>query len=493
MDVFRIYRTDYVSLKSVLFAMKACFINPPIQDFYYTSIRRQPLGLLYIMASLETAGHEVSLINGHSLKRRAIPPPEEFSYLARYIGSGDSALKFPFTRYCHFGMSFDEIQKRIAQSHADVFFISCMFTPYYQESDRVIALARESAPGAIIVVGGYHAALHPEYYLQDGSADFVIQGEGEDGAVALLRALGSGSGLSRVPNLVRRDGHGTVRNERRIIHDIDRLPHPARQYLARRDFRAYRKRSAAMITSRGCPNRCSFCTSRIIWGEGQRVRSTHSVLAEIEQCVREFGATMINFEDDNIFSSPGRAEELLGGLIAYQAKSGIALDLAAMNGVSLEGMDEGTVELMWRAGFRELNISLMSHSGELQAAQERPFDSARFARLARAGRRAGMNVRAYFILGLPGQTAREVRHTIEFLKGLDVSIFPSVYYDVRAPQSQWKMQRSSSFYNETEDLPRDDLVRLFNECRMPRSGVNARTGIYSLSSREENKKSSALN
>jgi anaerobic magnesium-protoporphyrin IX monomethyl ester cyclase len=457
--------------------MRACFINTPIQDFYYTSIRRQPLGLLYIMAYLETAGHEVTLINGHSLKRHAIPLPEEFSYLTRYIESGDPTLAFPFARYCHFGMSFDEIQKRIAQSHAEIFFISCMFTPYYEESDRVIAMVRESAPGAIIVVGGYHSALYPEYYLQTGGADFVIQGEGEESAVALLRALESGAGLSHVPNLVWRDGHGIVRNERRVIDGIDRLPRPARKYLAQRDFRAYRRRAAAMITSRGCPNRCGFCSSGVIWGRGQRLRSVDAVLDEIRECAEELGATMIIFEDDNIFSSPGRAADLLGGLAAYQAKSGIALDLAAMNGVSLEGMDEGMVELMRGAGFRELNISLMSHSGELQAAQGRPFDSARFARFARAGRRAGMNVRAYFILGLPGQTAREVRDTVEFLKGLDVSVFPSVYYNVRAPRSQWKMQRSSAFYNETKELSRDDLMRLFNECRVPRHGTNAQLGI----------------
>jgi len=456
-----------VKITSIIFhsAMKACFINPPIQDFYYTSIRRQPLGLLYIMSSLESAGFEVSFINSHSLKKHAIPLPEEFSYLVKYMKSSDPALSFPFRHYSHFGLSFAEIGQRIKRSDADIFFIPSLFTPYYQETDRVIAMVREERPEAFIVVGGYHASLYPEYYLRD-CADFVIQGEGEEGAVALLRCLEADADLSQVQNLIRRDGRRIVRNERRVVADIDRLPHPARRFLAPRDFKAYRTRAASIITSRGCPNRCTFCTSRVIWGPERRERSVDSVLAEIRECVESLGVTMINFEDDNIFASESRAAALLEGLAAYQRQAGTRLDLTAMNGVSLEEIGEGIVKLMRRAGFRELNISLMSRSPELQEKHARPFDSAQFARIARAGQSLGMNVRAYFILGLPGQTRDEVRDTIEFLKRLGVSIFPSVYYNVNAPQSRWKMQRSSAFYNETAELSRDDLVRLFNECRM---------------------------
>ena len=76
-----------------------------------------------------------------------------------------------------------------------------------------------------------------------------------------------------------------------------------------------------------------------------------------------------------------------------------------------------------------------------------------------------MYVRSYFILELPGQTKEEIEDTINFLKGLDVKIFPSVYYDVNTPEDQWKMQRSSAFFNETEHLCRDDLFNLYNGIR----------------------------
>ncbi len=444
--------------------MKACFINPPIRDFYSTSIRRQPLGLLYIMAAVRSAGHEAVLINGHSPKKSVLPLPEEFAYLERYIGHPDLRCRFPFRNYSHYGLSFQEIRRRIRAVKADIFFIPSLFTPYYRETETAIALAKESAPGIPVVTGGYHAALYPERHLREAGADFVVPGEGEGAAVALMACLGAGGDLSLVPGIIRLDRGEVVRNSGSGGSEIDSLPFPARDALIERDFKTYHRRAVSMITSRGCPNRCGFCTVHAVWGGTYRERSVESVMAEVRECAGRFGADMINFEDDNLFASRERAAALLGELIACQESAGRRLDCAAMNGVSLEQMDEDLLSLMRRAGFGELNISLMSHSAELQKKQGRPFDSDRFARVARAARKLAMNVRAYFILGLPGQGKEEVRDTVAFLRDLDVKVFPSVYYNVRAPREEWMMQRSSAFFNETGELSRDDLIMLFNEC-----------------------------
>jgi radical SAM superfamily enzyme YgiQ (UPF0313 family) len=445
--------------------MKACFINPPIQDFYSTSIRRQPLGLLYIMASVRSAGFEADFINGHSLKKTILPVPEVFSYLQKYMDNPDPHLSFPFRNYSHFGLSFQEIDRRIRKTEADIFFIPSMFTPYHRESERIITMVKNIKPGAAVVTGGYHAALYPEYHLNEAGADFVVRGEGEESSAILMHRLEDGGDLSDVPNLVYKNNDTIIHNDRRNAADIDGLPFPARDYLKKRDFKAYGSNAVSMITSRGCPNRCSFCAVRAIWGPGYRSRSIDSILAEIRDCTERYHAVMINFEDDNLFISRDRAGALLKELIHFQELSGLHLDLTAMNGISLEQLDDDIVWYMHRAGFGELNISLMSHSAELQKKHGRPFDSEQFARIARAARKLYMNVRAYFILGLPGQTKEEVRETIAFLRSLDVKFFPSVYYDVNAPKNEWMMQRSSAFFNETEELSRDDLVRLFNECR----------------------------
>ncbi|TFH37865.1 MAG: radical SAM protein, partial [Chrysiogenales bacterium] len=268
-----------------------------------------------------------------------------------------------------------------------------------------------------------------------------------------------------VPGLVCRRNGRIHLAERGESADIDTIPIPARDTLLPRDFMVYRKRAVSMITSRGCPNDCSFCTVRSLWGRGYRERSVDMVLGEIDECITRYGASLINFEDDNLFPSRDRAAALLDGLTAFRKKHESPLDLTATNGVSIEGLDPDIVSSMHRAGFREINISLMSRSGNLQMRYRRPFDSAAFARIARTARALGMNVRSYFILGLPGQTTGEVRDTIAFLRGLKIAFFPSVYYNVRAPKEEWPMQRSSAFYNETGEMNREDLLRLFNECR----------------------------
>ena len=447
--------------------MKITLINPPIEDFYVTGIRRQPLGLLYIAAALKAAGYNPSLLNCHSGKKSIMELPPQFSYLETYINSPDPKLRFPYKNYAHYGMSWQEIDRQIKNSPSEIYFISSLFTTYYMETERVIEIIRKHAKSAYIAVGGYHASLYPEYYLNDTGADFVICGEGEIPSLELLRAIENGTDLQSVPGLVYRSNGEIKKNIHLSKPDVSLLPYPARELLIERDFKAYKKSFVSMLTSRGCPNRCTFCTGKIIWGDGRRERAAEDVMNEISECITKFGAGIINFEDDNIFPTKKRAHEFLELLIRARKKNGTSPEFTAMNGISLEKVDEEIISLMKQAGFVELNISLVTHSEDIQKSERRPFSSAKFKSIAESARRHGMNVRGYFILGLPGQSSAEINETISFLKSNDLKVFPSVYYNIYSPKDQWKMQRSSAFYNESGLLSRDDLFRSFNKCFSP--------------------------
>ncbi len=444
--------------------MKITIINPPIEDFYITGIRRQPLGLLYIAATLKAAGYNPSLLNCHSGKKSIMEIPVEFSYLKRYINNPDPELCFPYRNYTHYGMSWQEIDLRIKNSSADIYFISSLFTTYYAEAERIIDIIRKYSKSAYIVVGGYHASLYPEYYINETGADFVIQGEGELSSLELVRAIEKGASFQNIPGLVYSENSGIKKNSVISKPDVNLLPNPAREYLLVRDFKAYRKIFIPVITSRGCPNNCTFCTGKIIWGSGRRERKAEDVMCEITECIEKYNAQIINFEDDNLFPSKKRAYELLEQLINIREKKSLTFELTAMNGISIEKIDDDIINLMKRAGFSELNISLVTHSENLQTNEKRPFNSEKFKMIAVSAKRNRMNVRGYFILGLPGQSREEISDTISFLKSIDVKIFPSVYYNVYSPESEWKMQRSSAFYNENMLLNRDDLFRSFNSC-----------------------------
>ena len=134
-----------------------------------------------------------------------------------------------------------------------------------------------------------------------------------------------------------------------------------------------------------------------------------------------------------------------------------------MNGLSIEGLGDVDMGELKEAGFGELNLSLVSAAEDFQKELGRPFKTSMFEKIVHSAKKEGMKVRSYFILGLPGQTREEIGQTIDYLKKLDVEIYPSVYYNVFAPMTQWKTQRSSAFFNETDFLSRDDLIFFFNQ------------------------------
>ena len=444
--------------------MKILLLNPPVEDFYITGIRRQPLGLLYIASSLREAGYNPELLNCHTAKKQILNLPPEFSYLKEFINHPEPLFRFPFKNYTHYGMSWQEVESRIKKTTADIYLISSLFTTYYQETERIISIIRNQNSEALIAAGGYHPSLYPEYFINKTGADFIIMGEGEAAAVQLVQALENGGRPEDIPGIISRRSSG---NEKRLMADapdIKILPFPARDLLLHRDFRAYRKIFVSMISSRGCPNRCEFCTGRTIWGNRYRNRETDDVINEIIYCCKNYGADIINFEDDNLFPSKKNAQQLLAGIIEMKQRMNINPEFTAMNGISLENIDEEIPPLMKKAGFNELNISLVTYSSDVQKMNRRPFDSEKFRSIAECAKTTGLNVRGYFILGMPGQDKKEIEDTITFMKRLKIQVFPSIFYNVFSPEHQWKMQRSSAFFNETPELSRNDLIRFFNIC-----------------------------
>jgi radical SAM superfamily enzyme YgiQ (UPF0313 family) len=444
--------------------MRTLLINPPVEDFYITGIRRQPLGLLYIASSLIQAGYKPELLNCHTGKKQVLDLPAELNYLKEYIDHPDPEYRFPFKNYTHYGMSWQEIESRIKKTPADIYLISSLFSTYFQETERIISIIRKYNSQGVIAVGGYHPSLHTEYFINKTGTDYVIKGEGEVAAVQFVRAIEKGGAPEDIPGIISRRSSYEKRKLMALPPDINKISFPSRELLLQRDFRVYRKNFVSMISSRGCPNRCSFCTGKTIWGNRYRGRVIDDVIREIIHCSDKYNADIINFEDDNLFPSVKRAHELLTGIIGMKNSMKISCEFTAMNGISIESIGEEIIPLMKDAGFNELNISLVTQSAEVQRLNRRPFDSDKFRSIAECAKKCGLNVRGYFILGMPGQDRNEIEDTISFMQGLGIQVFPSVFYNVFSPASEWKMQRSSAFFNETPELPRRELIRFFYKC-----------------------------
>ncbi len=171
--------------------MRVLLIQPPVQDFYDTDVRLQPIGLCYLKAAVNThlPGIDIIVKDYHSgFGRKTVAIPKELRYLTEYYGVADKSPFSTFHRYYHFGKSFEAIEEEIALLKPDVVGISSLFTPYFREALEVAARVKKRS-NAIVVMGGSHASAVPESLLASAHVDYVIRGEGERPFVDFLRCL----------------------------------------------------------------------------------------------------------------------------------------------------------------------------------------------------------------------------------------------------------------------------------------------------------------
>jgi anaerobic magnesium-protoporphyrin IX monomethyl ester cyclase len=270
--------------------VKILLIQPPFEEFYRTSIRTQPIGLAYLAASLKRKGHEVEILDCQTEKRKSTPIPSELSYLKDFYPFNDRSPFKLYTGYYHFGMEWEEIGQRIRNSKADAFGISSSFTPYHGEALKIAQIIKNSDRRKIVAIGGAHVSCDPEGVLKSPFVDFVVLGEGEIRFTSLLEEIGKGR-LNRIEQIdgigYRRDGEVRINPIQNFIQDLNSLPHPARELLDLDRYRIGKKRSTMIITSRGCPHRCAYCSAHLVMGPFFRPRTPEAVLKEMMKCQNE--------------------------------------------------------------------------------------------------------------------------------------------------------------------------------------------------------------
>lgn len=459
--------------------MKILLIQPPIEDFYQTSIRTQPIGLASLAASLNEKGFRVKILDCQNGKKRSIRLPPELAYLQDFYPFKDRSPFKLYTGFYHFGMDWEEIQKEIKKSGADVFGISSSFTPYHGEALKVARIIKEWDEKKIVIMGGSHICCDPEGVLKSPFVDYVILGEGEVRFPLLLEQMirGGAKSIERIDGIgYRKDGELRINRINNFIEDLDSLPPPARELLDLDRYRFRKKRSTMIITSRGCPQGCAYCSAHLVMGSQFRVRTPENVLKEMIACREKYGIEVFDIEDDHFTFDLDRARRMMSLIIDTFGESGI--ELSAMNGISFASLDGELLKLMKRAGFHTLNLSYVSVDSSTKMKIGRPGSTASFEEVLKEAGRAGLHVIAYAILGIPGQTLEEMVDTLIYLMGKRVLIGPSVYYPTPGTPlfhqcqkanifpfsfSQW---RSSALPIETNEFNRLDMVTLLRLTRV---------------------------
>jgi radical SAM superfamily enzyme YgiQ (UPF0313 family) len=331
---------DPVSLEeSSRATLRVLLVQPPVQDFYDTDVRLQPIGLAYLKAAVKKHLPHVEIIikDYHGgCGRRTIAIPDELRDLVDYYPMADKSPFSTFHQYYHFGKSFDEIEREIAELAPHIVGISSLFTPYYREALEVAARVKKNSQ-AIVIVGGSHASAAPESLLASPDVDYVIVGEGEKPFVELLLALLNHTALGAVSNLAYRRAGELVFNPVGENFPIDHLPPPDLSDFSPEAYRLGRKPMVFMITSRSCPHKCSFCSVHTTFGTNYRRRALANVLEEIELRYGQ-GYRVIDFEDDNLTYYKQTFKELCRRLIDRFPHR--EMEFVAMNGISYLSLDD---------------------------------------------------------------------------------------------------------------------------------------------------------
>lgn len=439
--------------------MKVLLIQPPIEDFYDTSIRTYPLALLYLATKIRALA-DVSILDFRTGRKPKVLRHHPFPELEPYYREGVSTPLSFFARYYRFGCDYKEMKKEIAAREPDVVAVSSLFTTYSLEALEVARCAKEVNPEIVTVMGGTHPTLFPEHVLKSPCVDYVVRGEGETPFFRLIAALkeGRGAAIGDIDGVCRKTGSDLRISDIHVEDSIDLIPD--RRLVNPADYRIGKKNYTFFLTSRGCPFHCAFCGRPPV---PYRRRSLASIEQEIRQCL-DANIQALDFEDDMLTLDPGYFRQML------KLFHGTGLTLSAMNGIYAGGMDTATLDDMFTAGFRRLNFSLVDLSRSVTERQKRPCGTD-FLSLLPFLESSPFLTEVHFIIGLPDQKPEEVVNTIIFLMGKRVLLGPSLFY--LAPNSAifsrmvgetWepniKSMRSSAMVPADPHFPRKSLYTL---------------------------------
>lgn len=400
--------------------LRICLVRPPTltsasglgQDAV------PPLGLAYIAGALRRAGHEVSVVDA----------------------VGEAVHQYSRVRWHEHALSHglrpEEIVERIDRQ-ADVVGVACMFSVEWPLTATLIAAIRNAVPAAFIVVGGEHVTACPEFTLTDCPAiDAGVLGEGEETVVDLLAAHAEGRDIAGVRGIVYRAPAGDrilktpPRDRIRAVDDIappDWTLFPIETYIDNAlTHGANLGRCMPILASRGCPYRCTFCSSPSMWTTRWTARRPSAVVAEMKDYIRRYGITNVDFYDLTAIVNKRWIVDFCRLLIAER----LDITWQLPSGTRSEAIDAEVANLLHASGCRIVTYAPESGSRPELARINKRIDPDRMMQSIRNARRAGLAIKTSLVFGFPGWTWGDVFASFRFLFRLavagvdDVNVFP---------------------------------------------------------------------
>lgn len=284
-------------------------------------------------------------------------------------------------------------------------------TAYTQGIVHVASLAQKvknSHPHIYTVIGGIHATLLPLETLQEFPYfDFVIFGEGEITLYELVDALENRRPLDRIKGLgYRENGEIFINEQREWNSELDKLPFPAWDLFPPAG-------QYPIITARGCPFRCTFCTRP--YGSKVRERSPENVAAEFKELVTKYKANNIVFQDETFGVNKKRAMKIADILIQENMASYANWGMHSRVDVA----DYEFLEKMKKSGCVHVGFGVESGNAKILQMSKKGITLERVSQIVKIAKELGLGTSSYFILGFPYETKKTAWDTINFARKLN--------------------------------------------------------------------------
>ncbi len=385
--------------------MKVTFLNPPQTNskYKFLGVVAPSLGIGYMAAVLEQHNIDVDVIDASALE-----------------------------------LTYDEIGEEILKRNPDVVSISAL-TPTIGVALDSADKIKQVKPDTIVVLGGYHPTFEFESVLEEQSVDVVVRGEGEYTLLELVQTIENGGDLRDVQGLAFHDdsdGALVLTPDRPVIADLDELPFPAFHLFPMEKYRILNITTnvATIITTRGCPMQCSFCSSAALHGHKLRRRSYQNVVDEVEMRLKEQNIDTIAFMDDTFTLN----KRFVYDFCAEIKRRGLKFWWGCTSRV--DTLDEDLLETMKDAGCITIFIGVESADQQMLEKMNKNITVSKTESAFRLARKVGIRTIASCVIGMPEDTRESMNKTIAFVKKLNPSY---ALYSLATPYP------GTRFYNET--------------------------------------------
>lgn len=309
--------------------------------------------------------------------------------------------------------------------------ISVLFTTAYKNMLDIARCCRAIFPEAMLIAGGgVPTNMYKDIFRDTDSFDALIYGEGEKALSGLVKASDKKEFLNSSPCCItKKKVENNLSFDFDFIEELDEIPINDYDILTLNDYRLDSPISTypgldstgtyvTMMTSRGCPHRCTFCSSHSIHGRQVRLYSLDRIKADIEKVREKYGAETIIFMDDHFMNSKKRAYKIINILKNYNMMPFFS------NSLTLYALDRPMLETLQSVGVKMLSLAVESGNAKvLKEVMHKPLNLKIVKRVVKDCRELGIDPYINIIIGIPGETKLDIAEAHIFLKTLCATWF----------------------------------------------------------------------